>query len=370
VTEERARFEGMGLPTRVLAVAMFALAAPGCGLALDYDPPDRERDGGASLDASGGRDAAEREDAARDAASDDDAAIRPDAFRDDDAAIETDANVSPDASGACGACTFGVCVHGCDGAFHCVPGEVCSTTEVCGCDGTIYRGQCDAWSHGVDVDPSASRCGGCSDTGDCAGGELCGSCGGIRYCVAQPTCDSIPGPVVCGCDGVTYASPCEAAQAGNAHWADGGCHGENCVDSLDCGDREYCQRSACGDAVGTCTALPPTALLVCGGCSGRRYLSSDLALRREGLLADTCATCTGPQLGCCQGRLGCLAGTTCVLPESASSCDGVCEPAALPAGRCWNDDDCDVRHVCSGAMVCGCGNLCPFLDSPGTCVAR
>lgn len=315
----------MGLRTTVVAMVCALLGAAGCGLALDYDAPERSRDGG-GLDAGGsGLDAA-RVDAARD---DDAGGGRDDASVAPDGSVSSDATSVGDAAVVCPGCTLGYCVHGCDGAFHCVPNDVCSTGDVCGCDGTVYASDCEAWGHGVDVDPSSSRCGVCNDTSDCVAGQFCGGCGTLRYCVDEPTCSSEPGPVVCGCDRVTYASPCAAAAAGVARTTLGGCSGEDCVDSLDCADREYCRRAECGDAVGRCTALPPTTLLACGGCSGAPYLTSDGALRREGVLADVCGACATPQAGCCRAARDCEASETCVLD---ALCHGVCEPPCSRPG--------------------------------------
>jgi hypothetical protein len=113
-------------------------------------------------------------------------------------------------------------------------------TPVCGCDGRAYPSACDAWKDGVSVlrDGDCSEgepeppvepeepamCGGVA----CGAGEFClyndGTCGG-----ATGACTSLSGACtsallpVCGCDGQTYASRCEALRAGVSLEHDGAC---------------------------------------------------------------------------------------------------------------------------------------------------
>jgi hypothetical protein len=47
--------------------------------------------------------------------------------------------------------------------------------------------------------------------------------------------------------------------------------------------------------------------------------------------------------------------------------NGVCkEPEA---GKCWDDDECEIGQSCMGASVCPCGAACNVADSPGVCMA-
>lgn len=108
---------------------------------------------------------------------------------------------------------------------------------VCGCDGRDYASACEAWKAGVSVGQYGS-CGG--DTHEppvepppscagatCGAGEFClyvdGSCGGGGACTSYTaSCTSAIEPV-CGCDGQTYDSRCEALRAGVSLQHDGPC---------------------------------------------------------------------------------------------------------------------------------------------------
>ncbi len=50
-----------------------------------------------------------------------------------------------------------------------------------------------------------------------------GRCRGPGRCMARPSACSDPVAEVCGCDGVTYPSACEAARAGASIAAEGPC---------------------------------------------------------------------------------------------------------------------------------------------------
>lgn len=96
---------------------------------------------------------------------------------------------------------------------------------VCGCDGVDYPSPCLAVQAGAGIDhqghcDSGGGFGCLSDT-DCGAGQACvplpGTCGdpsAPAICVALPgLCPAIVDPV-CGCDGVTYPSACEALATG------------------------------------------------------------------------------------------------------------------------------------------------------------
>jgi hypothetical protein len=118
---------------------------------------------------------------------------------------------------------------------------------VCGCDGATYPNECEAWRFGVSVDfdgscdgtvppttqpdpepePEPGSCGGVF----CGGTEFCdfgdGSCGDLGpaggLCRSPNAACTAPMATVCGCDGVSYDSACEALKAGSSVRHDGPC---------------------------------------------------------------------------------------------------------------------------------------------------
>ncbi len=112
----------------------------------------------------------------------------------------------------------------------------CGVGAICGCDGRDYFDACAAWSEGVSVwfegscaaGPPEPRVPPPQDTtgpscpGGCAPGTFCfsddGSCGAGSCRPSSGTCTGAATPV-CGCDGVTYDSHCDAVmhEASIAH---------------------------------------------------------------------------------------------------------------------------------------------------------
>ena len=108
-----------------------------------------------------------------------------------------------------------------------------------------------------DVTPSV-----CTSNGDCPAGYMCEvvfpvSCvSGVGVCESVPTACPLIIDLVCGCDGVTYLSYCDAKNAGVRLSALGSCE---CTVDADCDPSEYCNALTC-DGPGTCTLMP-------GSCS-------------------------------------------------------------------------------------------------------
>lgn len=115
-------------------------------------------------------------------------------------------------------------------AGSCVPiPESCPDRlhPVCGCDGENYSNPCEADIAGVSVASFGDCRVSCAANGDCTDTQFCrlpdGECGlvdpagleaAVGFCVPRPRGCRDGRDSVCGCDGVTYASRCEANQAG------------------------------------------------------------------------------------------------------------------------------------------------------------
>lgn len=120
---------------------------------------------------------------------------------------------------------------------------------VCGCDGRTYSNEGEANGNGTDIahrgtcedpteppppppppPPGAGHCGGfagfaCNPNEFCdyEAGDLCGAADALGTCRPRPeVCPEIWAPV-CGCDGVTYSSACDAQSRGIDDAAPGEC---------------------------------------------------------------------------------------------------------------------------------------------------
>ena len=119
----------------------------------------------------------------------------------------------------------------------------------------------------------------------CAYTSECGFGDGAAYCATRPAaCPEIQTPV-CGCDGRTYASACEAGRAGTGYLHEGSCEGgpsPGCrvngafypEGSTDIPAPDSCNTCRCDEGQLLCTTLPCPAPRMCGGSAGQSCAAS------------------------------------------------------------------------------------------------
>jgi hypothetical protein len=131
---------------------------------------------------------------------------------------------------------------------------------------------------------SARRpCHPCARNADCRAALFCakpaGRCDGPGRCVSRPPRCPLALVAVCGCDGATYAGPCDAARNGVSVAHAGACE-KICggVAGVPCGAGELCELPAgecdAADLQGVCTAAPgacPDVYAPVCGCDGITY---------------------------------------------------------------------------------------------------
>ena len=229
---------------------------------------------------------------------------------------------------------------------------------VVGCDGATYPTACDAHGAGLSLKQTDASCMGCANvvcmagsgtepvdtTGDgcndkclvpCAASGDCGDaglacklphgvCGGTGHC--YPAVEVCPTDApVCGCDGLTYAHGCDAAEDGVVALTDGPCEGAvDCKSECECYDSStFAELCAGGDNLWKCDA-------------GQCIEACDPSFQ------DVVAACF-PSTPC-DNADGCEADQFCARPEGKCDELGTCQDK--PA-------TCDVQAT----LVCGCDGV-------------
>jgi hypothetical protein len=154
----------------------------------------------------------------------------------------------------------------------------------CGCDGVTYQNPCHRRQARQDLahrgECEVPRCGpslpGCPGETFCEyPAAMCVHIGAMDgECVAPPTGCTGTDPQ-CGCDGATYADPCERLEAGMALDHPGAC-GTSCTRDEDCGPSWFCDMKDCDPGTTFCVPVPEDCpdidLPVCS-CDGVDFMN-------------------------------------------------------------------------------------------------
>jgi len=188
----------------------------------------------------------------------------------------------------------------CEVLFGCPVGEAAVDRTGDGCPdecAVTCRTACDC---GADKESlAATCCDGCRVASACLDGFCASGCEAVQLnCAAVPRTDI---DAVCGCDGTTYSSGCDADRADVDVASEATCELASCETNADCNAGETCEREVgrCDGgpmaSKGICVEAPTSCLTaiapVCG-CDGQSY-NNDCERRRAGVGLGAVGTCIG-----------------------------------------------------------------------------
>lgn len=325
------------------AAAVIALTCAGCGLALDYDPPDPQpgsmdaatSDGGTGEIDAAAPDAGPPVDCTSDADCDDGDACDGVETCDDEAHV-----CKPGEPIACPDDDV------CDGVDHCVAGECVAATPIaCPMDDDPCNGveRCDPV-----LGCTRSRPIDCDDGVDCT----------VDLCTPDGTCDHVPSDVACD---AAPGGRCEADGCQYDTCDSTTCVSTGCVDAT-CADERTCVRTSLCDFAPFCCA----GTCVLPGCDDGNPCTEDGC---DAVLGCVHRPLTGDA---CDDGDRCTTGDRC-------SAEGRCVPG--PPRDCSDGDPCTsdrcdpmvgcTRTSAPDGTVCNDGNACSLGDrcEGGRCVA-
>lgn len=212
----------------------------------------------------------------------------------------------------------------------------------------------------------------CTSNADCAATEYCavsqGSCGGEGTCVPRATVCPAVIRESCGCDGVTYTSPCDASASGVNVRSDGACESPTPCDAQDI------------EAQGACALVLGVRWngTECESLSGCECAGADCDERFTSLSACEAAY-AGCAPGACTSNGDCTDGrychfeSGCGVAGTTGECRPIpgelpCPPGAQPVCGCNGlDYACEAAAHQSGVSVAHAGSCsgCGPMDANG-----
>jgi hypothetical protein len=261
-----------------------------------------------------------------------------------------------------------------------IPPDCPESTQspVCGCDNVTYLNACQASQHGQSLSAGNAcvpNCGplfdaGCPDGSFCefaastgttsSSSSVCGNNTNVPgVCANIPaTCSGVAESPVCGCDGKTFASHCDAQKAEVSVAAQGAC---TCggLDNRACQKGEFCNLpvGTCDTpgTSGSCSPVPAkcdTDFSPVCGCDGTTYNNACVAAQAKvslftsafggvGMATGGCP-CGGPSGGTCSDGFFCsYTSGTCLMADAVGACLPIPDPTTCEAAV---------------SVVCGCDN--------------